>query len=198
MAEAERDSVVDKKAKLAAWFTGGALAVLYTIASGNIIGRAGLGGIVMLALFYVPLIPLSAVLSRLILTPVYRIILDKTAKPSLRKVMAGILALLAAAFCFLMIKTVFFSYSAVNDAVRDIPQIESYFAQHRDELEAKRQQAENGDSSFSEVYSSEGRVLITFNYDTVGGKTTGYKDATRYIYILDDYWYIEIYLMEAV
>lgn len=188
---------IEKKAKRTAWITGFFLPSLYVLASGYQIGHAGLGGIVMLVVFYIPLIPISAIALRFMLTPIYRTMLDKNAKPLLRKAMVGILAVLAVAFSCLLIKTIFFPYDAVNEAIKEIPHMQAYFNENKEELERQRLQSDGGDKHFSVMYPFGSGLHITFNFAAQGSESTGYKGPACYTYTLDDYWYIEIYLMPA-
>jgi len=181
-------SEIAKKAKVIAWITAIIVPTLYIVAYISQIN--GMGAFVMV-IINILFSPVAVILLRFVTAPIYQVILNKNSKPIMRKAMICTVIILVAAFSYLLCETAVFPMASVRSAVKEIPEMQTYFTEHKNELEIQRLQSDNIEQ-FGVLYHSSNNVLMWFCYNETGSESTGYKERNCYTYMLDEHWYIYI------
>lgn len=119
---------------------------------------------------------------------------------SLRRALAVLAVLLVAGALFFAWREELAPARAFRDAVERVPEMETYFARHRNSLEDSRNK--NGSDSYFSDYNSDALGMMPdgsiwflkqgFVYDGASGVETGYPDKHRYVQDLGGGWYLEI------
>lgn len=116
MGKIQTESEITKRAKILAWLTAFAMPALYIWASLGKLFHAGLGGLAILVILYIPLSVFAMILLRLIAFAFYKAVLNKNSNSTLRKRLILVSMIFIVVFICLLCITAFLPFSSVRDA----------------------------------------------------------------------------------
>lgn len=187
----------NRKWNLWAWGIGSVGSVIYILTMLGKLIYAGLGGLSVLILLLILLVP-AILLLRAVLSPLLRAAFTKQVHVIARVVAIAVLSAGVIGYGYVIYKNLG-PYDSVVSAVRQVPQMEEYFWENRDELETSRQQSASANEFFAS-YPRESRTFLSigFYYTSTPLPKTGYVHTYEYAKMLEDGWYIIIYLHPAI